>query len=143
MVSRILRRGAPLLAVAALAAAGLYVWGSEHAATPAFSFGGYQSYLPNGDYLFSNPAKMAGSNTCLLCHGWNAATPGTILPSGTAGFVTAALKLMLLAAVNQVGTLLIWSALPLLTPPNVSVPVPKLLASLTDNVPALMTVPPL
>jgi len=91
MLIRCLRRCLPLLGVASLAAALLYFWGSSRATT-ALSYGGYQSNIPNGDYLFSSPAKFAGSNTCLLCHGWNSSTPSQILPSSTAGYLTAALR---------------------------------------------------
>jgi LysM repeat protein len=91
MITKVLRRGAPLLVIASLAAASFYFWGPGKA-TPALSFGGYQMSIPNGDYLFGNMSNFAGSNNCLLCHGWNASTPGSILGSSTAGYLTAALK---------------------------------------------------
>jgi LysM repeat protein len=91
MFTRILRRCAPLLGAASLAAAAFFFWGAGKA-TPAFSYGGYQSNVPNGDFLFANSAKFPGSNTCLLCHGWNASTPGQILPSSTAGYLASALR---------------------------------------------------
>jgi LysM repeat protein len=91
MSIKALRRFAPLLVVASLAAGLFYFWGPGNA-QPAFSFGGYQASLPNGDTLFNNTANFAGSNSCLLCHGWNASTPGSILSSGTAGYLTSALK---------------------------------------------------
>src|SRR5512143_3628010 len=57
MLTHILRRSAPLLAVAGLAAGLIYFWGSG-GATPALSYGGYQTNLPNGDYVYASAAKL-------------------------------------------------------------------------------------
>ncbi len=91
MFARTLRRSVPMLAVAGLAAGLIYFWLSG-TAKPALSFGSYPAGLPNGDYLFSNAANFPSSNNCLLCHGWNASTPGQFLSSSTAGYLAAALR---------------------------------------------------
>ena len=91
MFTRILRRCAPLLGAASLAAAAFFFWGAGKA-TPVLSYGGYQTNLPNGDYLFASAAKFPGSNTCLLCHGWNASNPGQMQSSSMAGYLAAALR---------------------------------------------------
>ncbi len=70
MFNRILRRCAPLLGAATLAAAVLFFWGM-HSATPAFSFGGYESSLPNGTSISSRTALFPNGNSCFLCHAWN------------------------------------------------------------------------
>ena len=77
MIARTLRRTVPTLAVAGLAAGLIYFWLSG-TAKPALSFGSYPAGLPNGDYLFGNAANFPSSNNCLLCHGWNASTPGSV-----------------------------------------------------------------
>ncbi len=87
MFSRLIRRCAPLLAVAGLAAGLIYFVGSGSAA-PALSFGNYPGSLPNGDYLYSNSANFPNSNNCLLCHGGTT----SILGSSTAGYLAAALR---------------------------------------------------
>jgi LysM repeat protein len=81
----------PLLIFAGLAAS-VVLFLALGGAAPAYSYSGYQSSIPNGDYLFNNAANFPGSNSCLLCHGWTAGSPGTRLSSSTAGFVAAALK---------------------------------------------------
>ena len=91
MFARTLRRSVPTLAVAGLAAGLIYFWLSG-TAKPALSFGSYPAGLPNGDSLFSNAANFPSSNNCLLCHGWNASTPGQFLSSSTTGYVAAALR---------------------------------------------------
>jgi LysM repeat protein len=91
MSHSVLRRYLPPLIVGFLAAGVVWLLSSGEA-TPVYSFPGYQSSLPNGSSLFNNAANFAGSNSCLLCHGWNAGSPGNQLSSGTAGFVAAALK---------------------------------------------------
>ncbi len=81
-------RASLTLLVVGGAALALFIFRDLRGVSPAASSGGYQANLPNGSYLYNNPANFPNSNACLLCHGWSGTTR---LSSTAAGYFAATL----------------------------------------------------